>query len=78
MMDKIEVYACYTVKIYKYKPLKNFKRGRVPGAPVLDPPLLQYKFIITLFIQTSIRRVTATDITCLNNITSWNHWAYLD
>ena len=35
MMDTIKVYACYTVKIYKYKPPKNFKQG---GAPVLDPP----------------------------------------
>ena len=27
MMDTIEVYACYTVKIYKYKSLTNFKQG---------------------------------------------------
>ena len=27
MMDTIEAYACYTVKIYKYQPLKNFKQG---------------------------------------------------
>ena len=26
-MDTVEVYVCYTVKIYKYKPLKNFKQG---------------------------------------------------
>ena len=33
MMDTVEVYVCYTVKIYKYKPLKNFKqRGPRAGA----------------------------------------------
>ena len=37
-MVTIEVYACYIVKIYKYKPPKNFKQGDT-GAPVLGPPL---------------------------------------
>ena len=30
---------CYAVNIFKNKPLKNFKRGRAPGAPALGPPL---------------------------------------
>ena len=34
-----KVYACYAVKFLKNKPLKIFKRGGGPGAPVLDPPL---------------------------------------
>ena len=32
MMDTVEVYACYTVKIYKYKPLKNLNGGPRAGA----------------------------------------------
>ena len=41
MMAAITVYACYTVKIYKYKPPKKFQIwGWAPGTPVLDPPLL--------------------------------------
>ena len=32
----------YADKIVKNKPLQNFKRGRAPGALVLDPPLIFY------------------------------------
>ena len=40
-MAAITVYACYTVKIYKYKPPKKFQIwGWAPGTLVLDPPLL--------------------------------------
>ena len=40
-MATIKAYACYTVKIYKNKPILNLKHGgRAPGAPVLDPPLV--------------------------------------
>ena len=40
MLNKIKVYACYTVKIYKNKQTFFFKAGGSPDAPVLDPPLL--------------------------------------
>ena len=43
MTAAINVYACYTVKIYTIQPpppqKKNSHRGQAPGAPVLDPPL---------------------------------------
>ena len=47
-MTKIKVYACYTVKIYKNKPLIFFKKGGggAPGAPVLDPPLIRLSEVI--------------------------------
>ena len=39
MLTQIKVYACDTVKFTKTNP-KLFQTGaRVPGAPVLDPPL---------------------------------------
>mgnify|MGYP003688297419 CR=1 FL=1 len=42
MLTKFKVYACHTVKIYKNYPLIFFSnRGRAPGAPFLDPPLVQ-------------------------------------
>ena len=37
MLTKLNVYACFTVKIYKNKPVIFFKTGG--GGPVLDPPL---------------------------------------
>ena len=41
MLTEIKVYACYTVKIYKNKPLIFFKTGG--RARVLDPPLYDIK-----------------------------------
>ena len=38
-VDYNKVFACFAVKIFKNTPLKNFKRGRMPDAPALDPPL---------------------------------------
>ena len=47
MLTKIKVYACFTVKIYKNKPVIFFKRGGgAPGAPVLDPPLNKVNGVI--------------------------------
>ena len=43
MMTTVEVYACFTVKIYKNNPPK-IQTGRAPGAPVLDPHLLLEDF----------------------------------
>ena len=39
LVDYKEVYASYSVKIFKNETLKNFKRGRTPGAAMLHPPL---------------------------------------
>ena len=40
MMTTIKVYVFFTVKIYKNTPPPKNSNGRVPGAPVLAPPLL--------------------------------------
>ena len=39
---KIKLYTCYTVNIYKNKPVYFFQKGGgvPPGAPVLDPPFI--------------------------------------
>ena len=39
-VDYNKVYACYAVKIFKNKTLKNSnRRGGMPDAPALYPPL---------------------------------------
>ena len=40
MLTTIKLYACYAVKLYKYKTKKIFQTGEhTPGVPVLDQPL---------------------------------------
>ena len=52
MMDTTEVYACYTVKIYKYKSPKKFKQG---GARARRAGAGSVEFFYFLFPLTMIK-----------------------
>ena len=68
-MTKIKVYACYTDKIYKNKPVIFFKTGgRAPGAPVLDPPLF---ILVESMCSGTMHTYSQLKVHKIYNITVW-------